>query len=271
MAGFAKREIIYSYDGSFEGFLCCAYESFTRKEIPADIISQKTMQPSLFEQFQIETDLKKAARVKKSILEKIGKDALELLQDTMLTILENKELIMLDFLRLGYKNGYKTVKLLSNDTVDILTKAVQSLHRESAAFREFIRFSQHGDLLIAVIKPKNFVLPFIAQHFIARFPNEKFAIYDEKYNYVLAYANGKHAISEVSDITLPKPNAAETEYRKLWKMFYNNAAVEGRINHKLRMGHMPKRYWSNLTEFQTEPAKERDRKDDCVKLPFNIV
>ena len=28
----AWREIIYQYDGSFEGLLCCVFESYTKKE-----------------------------------------------------------------------------------------------------------------------------------------------------------------------------------------------------------------------------------------------
>ena len=28
----AWREIIYQYDGNFEGLLCCVFESYTKKE-----------------------------------------------------------------------------------------------------------------------------------------------------------------------------------------------------------------------------------------------
>ena len=30
----AWREIIYQYDGSFDGLLCCVFESYTQKERP---------------------------------------------------------------------------------------------------------------------------------------------------------------------------------------------------------------------------------------------
>ena len=29
------REVVYEYDGSFDGLLCCIYESYTQKELPA--------------------------------------------------------------------------------------------------------------------------------------------------------------------------------------------------------------------------------------------
>ena len=28
------NEMIYTYDGSFEGFLCCIFESYAKKESP---------------------------------------------------------------------------------------------------------------------------------------------------------------------------------------------------------------------------------------------
>jgi len=244
-----NKNIIYNYDGSFDGFLCCAFESFTRKEIPADIVCEKAAQPILLEQYFIETDSQKAKRVRASISSKIGTEALHFLKELMFSCMPQKEIYMLAFLRLGYKNGAKVLDMLADDTVNKLTKAVKFLRNESHFFVEFIRFSVHGDILFAKIKPKNFVLPFIAPHFTQRFPNEKFLIYDETNKAVCAYANKKYAISEVSDIKIPKPGDEEIAYQKLWKMFYETAAVESRINHKCRMTHMPKRYWSNLTEF----------------------
>jgi probable DNA metabolism protein len=246
---FQNKNIFYNYDGSFDGFLCCAFESFTQREIPADIVSQKAVQPFLLEQYFIETDAQKAERVRSSIAQKIGRAALEFLEEIMFSCLPQKEIYMLKFLRLGYKNGEKVLDMLADDAVDKLTKAVKFLRNESHLFKEFIRFSVHGEFLFAKIKPKNFVLPFIAPHFAQRFPNEKILIYDETNRVLCAYANKKYAISEVSDIKIPKPDEEEIAYQKLWKIFYENAAVKGRTNLKCRMTHMPKRYWSNLTEF----------------------
>ena len=36
----AWREIIYEYDGSFDGFLCCIYASYTQKERPTAILCE---------------------------------------------------------------------------------------------------------------------------------------------------------------------------------------------------------------------------------------
>ena len=49
------------------------------------------------------------------------------------------------------------------------------------------------------------------------------------------------------------PNETEAAYRLLWKRFYDTVAIRERENPKLRMTHMPKRYWSTMTEFQDDP------------------
>ena len=42
----AWREIIYQYDGSFEGLLCCVFESYTKKERPTAILHDGDEEPS---------------------------------------------------------------------------------------------------------------------------------------------------------------------------------------------------------------------------------
>jgi len=250
MPEFAKRNITYMYDGTFDGFLCCVFESFTHKEIPEDILSAKDPAQGLFEKYEIPTNLQKAKRVKKSIPAKMGNEAFDFLEKAFLSCLEHKEAHMLDFMRLGYKAGPKVFNMLANNTVLTLTKAVKQTAREAQKFMGFVRFSAHGDLLISKIQPKNFVLSLLAEHFVFRLPNEKFVIYDETHKSVCAYAKGRYVISDASEAEFPAPDDTEQRYRDLWKMFYDTIAVEGRENPKCRMTLMPKRYWKNLTEMQ---------------------
>ena len=43
-----------------------------------------------------------------------------------------------------------------------------------------------------------------------------------------------------------------SQYRHLWKRFYDTIEIKERRNPKLRMSNMPKRYWETMTEFQDE-------------------
>ena len=42
-----RSNLIYLYDGSFEGLLCCVFQSYEKKEIPFDIIVVNTPQTTL--------------------------------------------------------------------------------------------------------------------------------------------------------------------------------------------------------------------------------
>lgn len=249
---FNRRDVIYSYDGSFDGFLCCVFESYAKKETPQDILNQHDLQPSLLQYYAIPTQFEHAQRVKASIPAKMGRDALELLQHVFLSCLPQKELHMLHFMYLGYTVGPRVMRMLGDSTVNIMKKTALNVTHEAHLYSGFVRFSVYDDLLLSSIKPKNCVLPLLAPHFANRFPDERFLIYDETHKMACAYAKGRFTVTDETEITLPPPDAEEAFYRGLWRMFYDTIAVQGRENPKCRMTHMPKRYWDCMTEFQTD-------------------
>jgi probable DNA metabolism protein len=244
-----RTDLIYAYDGSFEGLMCCVFESYTQKEIPG-VIRPPGIQPSLFDTAKwIESDKHKADRVFNSIPLKISSQAQELVKLGFLTCAPDKELLIYHFLRLGFKYGSKVMTMLTNDTVCSLQKAVRYLTSESHKFKGFVRFSAYGEVLVAVIEPKNFVLPLLSLHFCDRYPNEAFMIYDKTHSAALIYQSQKAKLMFIDELTLPEVDNTEVEYRRLWKQFYQTIAIEGRNNPRCRMNLLPKRYWGQMTEF----------------------
>ena len=166
-----RTTVMYYYDGTYNGFLSCVFESFAEKETPAAILPvDEADQTCLFGAKYIETDLRRAERVRVSIPKKMGMEAQDLLERAFFTCMPEKELRMLEFMRLGYKVGRGVCGRLTEPAVDKITKAVQFLEREAHLYLGFLRFAEYGDVLIAQIEPKNSVLPVIAPHFINRFP-----------------------------------------------------------------------------------------------------
>ena len=231
---FASRSVTYAYDGTLEGFWCCVFESFARKETPFDIRPLDAPQLTLEPPRTIETELDKA---------------LQLIEHVFLTFLEQKELYMLRFLQLGFAMGPNVMRHLTDDTVSTLLKAERHLFNESHRYKQFIRFSMSGRVLASVIKPRNQVLPLIAPHFIDRYPEEAFLIYDAEHGMALVYRPGQSAIVPVDSFVMEAPDEEELAYRDLWCEYYEAVAIESRYNPKCRMSHMPKRYWDQMTEF----------------------
>lgn len=241
-------DVTYSYDGTFDGFLCCVFEVYNKKEFPRAIYSPLDNQTELFPPKEIETDMPKAERVRRSI-PKIHKNALNFCYKVFLTNLEEKELYLLKFLQMGYRLGSKVMYMLADETVNKLNTAVKFLGHEAHLYKGFIRFSVFGNALAAEIEPKNIVLPLLVRHFCERFPEENFMIYDKTHAMALIYEPHKYKIIPVERLTMPQADEEELKFRRLWKMFYKTIEVEGRHNPHCRMNLMPKRYWDCMTEF----------------------
>lgn len=243
-------DVIFTYDGSIEGFYCCVYDSIYSKQKPFDIIREDLAEPSLFFFKYIETELEKSEKVRNSIIKKISVRALQLVETVFLSCMEKREIAIFNFLMSGYKIGNEITQMISHENVYPLLKAEQNLSREAENFLGFVRFSDFEGILTSVISPKNFVLPFISRHFANRYRNEKFIIFDDVHKAALFYENRKTKIIPVESIDFPEISEQEDKYQRLWKHFYKVVAIESRFNPKCRMTHMPKRYWSNITEMK---------------------
>lgn len=246
------RDVIYSYDGSFDGLMCCVFESFLRKEMPSEIIVGEPEQLSFSEVRRIETSPERAERVVRSMPKKIAPNTADTVRKMYLSCAENRDMLILAYLHKGFRAGRRIEQMLADDTVDAVNKAVFHCTHEAHLFLGFIRFSDYNGYLAAVIEPKNRVIPLIADHFTDRFRNESFLIYDKAHRMALIYHRHKAEIAENIDFELPSAGAEEERYRELWKCFYNTIAIKERYNPRCRMNLMSKRFWSNMTEVSGE-------------------
>lgn len=250
-----QSDVVYRYDGSFDGLLCCVFESYDQKEIPLNILSLDAEELLLFPARKIPTDPQKAQRVLRSIPAKIGPAALAFVRHVFLTCLDQKELYTLLFLRLGYQHGPAVMNMLTNDVVSTLQKAVKHLSNESHLLKGFLRFSIINNVLVGEIEPKNYVLPLMATHFCERYPEENFLIHDRTHAMALVYKPYKAAIIPLTTLEMAEADEEEQKFRQLWQLFYNTIAIKERYNPRCRMTHMPKRYWQCMTEFIRFPVK----------------
>jgi len=242
-------DVIYVYDGSLAGFLCCVHESFYAKELPINIVNASEHEPSLYEQRYIATDGDKARAVRKSI-GKISLRTLELTDHVFLCHHADKELKLLKFLITAFRVGANAPLMLGKAEVAEVLAMERHMLGERHLLLGFIRFKDYEDMLSAVISPKNFVLPLLAEHFVGRYPNENFMIYDKTYKAALIYQDKKLEITAVEEIEFKEESAEEIHYQDLWKRFYKTIGIEERLNPRCRMSHMPKRYWANMTEMR---------------------
>ena len=82
-------EMVYYYDGSFEGLLCCIFDSYANKEVLTAIYRDEDDLPTLFASRMIETNHEHATRVLRRVV-KSSTYAAELLHKGFLTCLPEK-------------------------------------------------------------------------------------------------------------------------------------------------------------------------------------
>lgn len=244
-------DVIYRYDGSFEGFLCCVFDSYVNKEYPSCFQDESGASPSLFPTRRVEADCRHAQRVLAG-LEKVDPYARELVAKGFLTCAPEKEKMLYRFIHDLYDVGKPLLRQLSCESVRPLLKAVRHLDGEVHLLKGFVRFSDFDGTLAGEIKPKNRVLPLLRYHFCDRMYNEKFLLYDRTNREALIHQPGKWAILPLEEFKMAAPSAQEAQYRRLWKRFYDAIEIKERHNPRQRMTNMPKRYWDTMTEFQDE-------------------
>ena len=246
--------MVYEYDDSYEGFLCCVYESYVNKEFPIAFFSNEEFSVlTLYPVRCVKTDLTHSSRILRSIESRSARAA-RLLYRAFHTCMADREARLYRFIQKLYADGPQFLRRTSDEACFPLYKAVRHLSGELEKLRGFVRFSDFGGILGAEIEPKNRVLPFLRGYFCSRYANEPFFLYDRTHGELLLYCGGRSRIMQVDSITLAPPDAQEAQYRKLWKTFFDTVAIEDRYNPRCQNTFLPKRYRCTMTEFQSESS-----------------
>ena len=250
-----RPELIYVYDGSFDGFLTCVFDSFSAKsEGGAPTVTQiyKTgdVQLTIGAQIvEIAADSAKAERVYNGISQKLGAQALRHVYCATLSAEPDAETAALAFLRLAFKRGRKVSDDLADPRVWRMFEIARTIGREQERYIQFLRFSElEGGILFAEFEPEANVLPLILPHFSDRLTSLPFIIHDTRRLIAGVYDTKEWVLVSSSDMNLPRISDKENEYRDLWQLFFHSVAIKERKNLKLQSQFMPKKYWNHLLE-----------------------
>lgn len=248
---FNRRDLIYIYDGSFDGLLTAIFDSFKNHELPLAITNDSNIQEDLFCEYKcIKTDTAKAKRVSKSISEKVSHEALTDIYYTYLSDTKNKGRICLEYVHTAFRFG-KNVK--SHMTIECVFSVISSIKRvknEAHQFIEFIRFEElDGGVFYSKISPRCDILEIVSKHFQKRFPTMPWLIHDLTHNKCAVYNGNSLYITPAHSAPKLSRTDDELKFRKYWKRFYDTIEIKERHNERCRSSHMPKRFWDNMTEF----------------------
>lgn len=249
------------YDNTFEGFLTLVFDCYELKIFPDRILGNKNHQPSIFpESYEVISDETKAKRVWKGLHKKISNASCQLLYHAFLSEIYNVELLILHYIREVFESPINIELNFGNHYVLEMLKMDKKVTREAQRILMFVRFQKTTDeIYYAPFDPKYNVLPLVIKHFENRFADQKWIIYDTRRKYGFYYdlkntSEFRFTESLIDPATgkLDKSMMAEDEqlFQELWKSYFKSMCIKERINPKLHMQLLPKRFWKYLTEKQ---------------------
>ncbi|MBR1868144.1 MAG: TIGR03915 family putative DNA repair protein [Clostridia bacterium] len=243
--------IIFTFDGTTNGFLTCVFESYYKKILPDQIVFPGVQYSLVDEIVEIPTDDRKAERVllciKKARTPFVFRDlklSFKSGEENKFTVAFNYVKQVIDNKDIDVSTDFANRAVL--DFSDCLRRTFNEVHR----FKGFIRFSQTANgFFYAHYSPDNDITELLLPHFKARYKNQAFAIHDVKRN-VLALYDGKQSKIIYADDAAITVYFSEEEktFRDLWKTYYDSVNIPERKNRKQMIGHMPRKYWKDLPE-----------------------
>ncbi len=257
-AGHGKtKKVTLIYDGSFNGFLTSVFIAFEERLNVADIQKNGQAQNGLFSETEtIFTNVEKAKRVWNGVRRK-SYNAISNIYFAFLSETEGIEMMLFEYIKklMSVKSGKQAD--FSDEIVLYISQLARKVGREKHRIEAFVRFQlTKDDIYFANIEPDYDVLPLISKHFRNRYADQQWLIYDVKRRYGIFYnLKGVEIVSlnldEIHFNRTRKSKAftnSEYEYQDLWNNYFKSTHIKSRINRKLHMQHVPKRYWKYLSE-----------------------
>lgn len=239
------------YDGTFLGLLTVVFDLYAENIIPIKICVNSAYETNILDSIrQIETNQEKAYRIYNGLIKNISYNCLFNSYNAFLSGTKNKEIFIVKYLLNSFKIGSSINNMLTLDYVFTTLNLKKSTLFETHRLKGLVKFRLIGsNIYYAPIHPDNNIIVYIGKHFVKRIPNENFIIHDKNRNLVFVYNKDSFYIDNApSDFKLPEFSDEERLYQDLWKTFFKTISIKERLNKKLQMQYIPKKYWIDLIE-----------------------
>lgn len=247
---------IYVCEDSFEGIMTAVYDAWAGKlghdNVRLELKGEYNLE--LFAEYEnVLPDEEKAAKVVRTLRERISEAVFELVYKAAMSHERKKADRIYRFIVLAVKNGAQVIHQLGNTAVMDVFSMARNVSNEAHLLLGFVRFQElEHEVLFARITPKNHVLTIIAPHFANRLSGENWAIYDSVHKLAAIHAkNSQWVLSRDVEIKEDLVNTSrDAVYEELWKVFFHTIGIEARRNPECQRNMLPIWYRKNMTEFK---------------------
>ena len=235
------------YDGTYQGFLSACLAVLEREEGVVEIRMGKEAQLALSGFLWCEASPEDAARMQDRIVRRMGKKAGSWVELTFRSELPGREEALLDFLRLGFREGKGWERHPRSPEVERVERMARFTWREYHRWKGITRFRyrEEAGFFVAEIEPSADILDLLARHFWRRMSGLSWAIRDVKRGKeVVCRADPRFPAGDITDAGFPDRDQTWA----LWREYYFSICLPERSNPRLKKAHLPARYWKYVPE-----------------------
>lgn len=209
------------------------------------------------EYVRTEPDLTKAEKVIRTIQNRLGEEAYEMIAYASAYPHDGKADAIYRMIVLGLHlpDGAQIADMLTQPDVRLVFELRRKVWHIAHRYMGFVRFQEmENSVLMSRIDPEADVLALIAPHFTDRLMPENWIIYDQRRKKAALHPAGKGylILEEVNEENLKNLRVSKEEagYEALWKGFHRAIGIDSRASERLQMTMLPKKFRCFMNEFQ---------------------
>lgn len=197
--------MIYSYDGTFFGYLSAVFDAWHDGLAQVEDICPDSRLGLVFsEQRFVPVDDGKVRRILDALLAQCGPKPCHYLYYAFLAEEEGRGLALLQYLRRAFRYKHEFLHHLSEEPIWTVRQWARRTGNERHKLLGLARFRELSDgMLYCQLQPTCCVVPVMAPHFVRRFPAERWVLHDTGRG-LGVYYDGRQPVV----VTIPRAAAA---------------------------------------------------------------
>lgn len=254
--------VIFLCEDSTDGILTGVYDAWASRlgheQTALRIDAQMDLE--LFAEYRrVQTDAQKARKVVRSVRQKMGEEAWQMIYQAALCHSADRADCIYRVIVSGMSPhvsqtaARRVVWNLQDRDAARLFELSRKTGNEAHRYLQFVRFRElENGVMFSEIRAENEILPLIGEHFSDRFPNENFMIYDSGHNDCLIHGSSRPWFilrdTQPDASVHHRTTAREQDMQNLWRGFCESIAIEQRKNLRLQQQFWPLKYRPWMTE-----------------------
>lgn len=210
----------YTYDGTFEGYLCAVLAALRSGRVPASITDRRLIEDrpdSVFDDVvNIPTSMKDAQYLYSMISARSSAEVQQMTSDYFLTDSRGLEINLYKMIFCSLKYGACVAEDYSSEMMNGIQMAIRDLYREAQTTFKELDFYLGEEAACTVINPRNSILPLIRKSILKRRDIDDLIVYDKRHHLLLERCSDQNMLLDISDFPIPEFGNPKEAYDCLW-------------------------------------------------------